>query len=65
MSGRQRRSKDQLPGFKQNVETGEMEKDTETQTGWQLDDFSEELQKDERARRALQTVRTVREDVRN
>lgn len=49
-----RRSKDQPPGFRQNVETGKMEKDTKTQTGWQLDDFFEALQKDERPRRALQ-----------
>lgn len=35
-------ARDQLPGFKQNLEIGEMEeKDTKTQRGWQLDDFFE------------------------
>ena len=40
-------ARDQLPGFKQNLEIGEMEeKDTkETQRGWQLDVFFEEKDK--------------------
>lgn len=48
-SSRDGEAKINLPGFKQNAETGTMEKDTKAQTGRQLDDFFEALQKDERA----------------